>query len=157
MSKLQKVQKKKLSHSHAVSNTAKFLQTRPFAEIGDSTKSLQTQLVEASNLRHNFGDLQVQPNSSPVVQPKLTIGEPGDKYEQEADKNKTQINQKSGISSIQRDLINENAKDQINGLDTVYELIAHKIAYKGIDGIPGTMGDWLDAQGYQRNWQFEQF
>ncbi|BBC22649.1 lipase family [Pseudanabaena sp. ABRG5-3] len=57
-----------------------------------------------------------------------------------------------GISHIQRELVDENAASKVDSLDVVYELIAHKLAYKGIDGIPAEMGQWLDNQGYQRNW-----
>ena len=89
MSKLQQVQKKSPSHSSPVSNTAKFLQTRPFAEVRDSSKNLQTQLETANNFGRNFSKVQVQPKSSVIVQPKLTIGEPGDKYEQEADRGRS--------------------------------------------------------------------
>ncbi|OYQ63714.1 hypothetical protein B9G53_15485 [Pseudanabaena sp. SR411] len=58
----------------------------------------------------------------------------------------------SDISHIQRDLVNGDAASKVDSLDVVYELIAHKLAYKGIDGIPEDMGQWLDNQGYQRNW-----
>lgn len=58
----------------------------------------------------------------------------------------------SSISHLQRELVDENAASKVDSLDVVYELIAHKLAYKGIDGIPDDMGQWLDNQGYQRNW-----
>jgi len=58
----------------------------------------------------------------------------------------------SGISHIQRELVDENAASKVDSLDVVYELVAHKLAYKGIDGIPAEMGQWLDNQGYQRDW-----
>ena len=63
-----------------------------------------------------------------------------------------QNEQYSNVSHIQRDLVNEDAASKVDSLDVVYELIAHKLAYKGIDGIPEDMGQWLDNQGYQRNW-----
>jgi hypothetical protein len=76
------------------------------------------------------------------------------KKDADLDNNKTETNQQTGISNIQRDLISEDqkAKSQVDSLDVVYEIIAHKLAYKGIDSIPDDMGDWLDKQGYQRNW-----
>ena len=94
MSKQQQVQKKNPSHSPDVSNTANFLQRRPFVQVSDSSKKLQTQLETANNLGHNFSQVQVQPKSSVIVQPKLTIGEPGDKYEQEADRVAAEVVQK---------------------------------------------------------------
>jgi hypothetical protein len=57
-------------------------------------------------------------------------------------------------SILQRDLVNEGdaAIATIKSEDVVYELMAHKLAYKGIDGIPDEMGNWLENQGYERQW-----
>ncbi|UBF30543.1 DUF4157 domain-containing protein (plasmid) [Kovacikia minuta CCNUW1] len=50
---------------------------------------LQTQLETASRFGHKLTSISTQPNGNasnfPLIQPKLTIGAPGDKYEQEAD------------------------------------------------------------------------
>lgn len=50
------------------------------------TPDLQTQLERASRCGHNFGRMQARIERPSVFQPKLTIGQPGDKYEQEADR-----------------------------------------------------------------------
>lgn len=50
------------------------------------TLDLQTQLERASRCGHNLGRMQAKINRPSSIQPKLTIGQPGDKYEQEADR-----------------------------------------------------------------------
>ncbi|WP_341527209.1 DUF4157 domain-containing protein [Nostoc sp. UHCC 0302] len=55
---------------------------------------LQRRLEHASSFGHNFANIPIsRPDaaSQPVVQTKLTIGEPGDKYEQEADRVAAQV------------------------------------------------------------------
>ncbi len=42
--------------------------------------------AEQSTLEHRFGDLSVHGTQAPVIQPKLRMGTPGDKYEREADR-----------------------------------------------------------------------
>jgi len=52
---------------------------------------LQNKIIQAKRFGHNFGNLLVtgdgfiDANPKPIIQTKLTIGTPGDKYEQEAD------------------------------------------------------------------------
>lgn len=41
---------------------------------------------EQSPYTHNFGSIPLHSGAQPIVQPKLTVSRPGDKYEQEADK-----------------------------------------------------------------------
>ncbi len=41
--------------------------------------------AEQSTLEHRFGDLSVHGTQAPVIQPKLRMGTPGDKYERQAD------------------------------------------------------------------------
>ncbi|MGD1873306.1 MAG: alpha/beta fold hydrolase [Mastigocoleus sp.] len=92
MTKVQEVQKKDISHSSKVSNLSDFLQTKKF---DSSAENLQTQLQTANNLTHSFGEVQAQTlEKGAVIQPKLTIGEPGDKYEQEADRVASEVVQK---------------------------------------------------------------
>lgn len=57
----------------------------------DGTPDLQTQLETAARFGHNFGRVSVQDNTPAVIQPKLAIGAPGDKYEQEADSVAAQV------------------------------------------------------------------
>ncbi len=75
-------------------NSSASLQTRPFAPVKKlhTSSSVQTksdtkgrQGHRASGFGHSFGNLMVSPPTSLAIQPKLTIGQPGDKYEQEAD------------------------------------------------------------------------
>lgn len=68
------------------------LQSRPFAEQSQTNsqpKDLSTQEERLQQPGFNFADIPIfAPNQaahSPPIQPKLTIGQPNDKYEQEAD------------------------------------------------------------------------
>lgn len=92
MAKLQELQKKPLIKVADTANSSEHLQTRPFTPVNSSntqqsTPSIQTKTKRAGNIGHNFGNLA-------VIQPKLTIGEPGDKYEQEADNVAAQVVQR---------------------------------------------------------------
>jgi len=88
-------------------------QSRPFAVQAESQNQekpdLQTQLENAKSFGHNFANISISsPSSStpPLIQPKLTIGEPGDKYEQEADKTAAEVVQRihAPIPSHGRDM-----------------------------------------------------
>ncbi|MFN6525459.1 DUF4157 domain-containing protein [Nostoc sp. ChiSLP03a] len=58
-------------------------------------RSLNSRLEKATRFGHNFANIPVRrPNTSTPIQGKLTIGEPGDKYEQEADQTARQVMQK---------------------------------------------------------------
>jgi hypothetical protein len=92
-------QQKSLSHSSSTPAKTGSFQSRPFAEPADSeavstqqqeTPDLQTQLDKAARFGHHFGRVRVG-NTSSVIQPKLTVGAPGDKYEQEADQVAAQV------------------------------------------------------------------
>ena len=102
-----KVNKKALSSTTAKSSSAEYLQTRPFAATNDSTQAspnLQKQSQKNSKIGHSFGQI--------LVQPKLIIGDPGDKYEQEADNVAAQVVQKinepsTQLKSVQRQELGE--------------------------------------------------
>ena len=101
MAKQQKVQKRALS-SNATSISAEFLQTRPFAATSNSIKAspnIQKQSQKTSKIGHSFGQIPIQP--------KLKIGEPGDKYEQEADNVAAQVVQKINSPTTQRQELGE--------------------------------------------------
>ncbi|MEP0757604.1 DUF4157 domain-containing protein [Coleofasciculus sp. FACHB-T130] len=73
------------------------------------TPDIQAQMESAQRFGHNFANISISaPNSStpPPIQPKLTIGEPGDKYEQEADKTAAEVVQRlhAPMPSYGRDL-----------------------------------------------------
>lgn len=196
------------------------VQTRPF-QAGSETDQQTSQPGELERSTGSFDltktqfsfDQPIPPVIGQPLQAKLTISEPNNKYEQEADRsahtvvqrihapgiantvtqslaqpehhsplmeqaenpqqatlleeekalqmkpmlhlakigrNKSQAQTNS--SGLQRKLTNENAAAAVDSLDVVYELIAHKLAYKAIGGVPAEMGDWLDSQGYERNW-----
>jgi Domain of unknown function (DUF4157) len=87
------LQKKALSHLTSINQPAGYLQTRPFAVDNSketlknqATPDLQVQAGHIKGFNHSFGNSQLQPVAKTIVQPKLTIGKPGDKYEQEADR-----------------------------------------------------------------------
>lgn len=58
-------------------------------------QSLNSRLEKATRFGHSFANIPVRrPDTSTPIQAKLTIGEPGDKYEQEADQTARQVMQK---------------------------------------------------------------
>ena len=65
------------------------------------TPDLQTQMETAARFGHNFGRVSVQDSSPGVIQPKLAIGAPGDKYEQEADSVAAQVMSMNTLASQQ--------------------------------------------------------
>lgn len=56
----------------------------------NSGLSLQAELDRANRLGHHFSRVGVL-SDTPAIQPKLTIGQPGDQYEQEADQMAAQV------------------------------------------------------------------
>ncbi|MEH2120427.1 eCIS core domain-containing protein [Nostoc sp.] len=61
---------------------------------GKMSGSLHTRLEHASSFGHNFANIAISRPDAPsqlAIQTKLTIGEPGDKYEQEADRVAAQV------------------------------------------------------------------
>jgi hypothetical protein len=92
------------SERSSIASTAKLLEPRPFAaplpieETAPSTNSSRFgNLLEISTL---FSPRQ----QFPSVQPKLTIGEPGDQYEQEADRVAAEVVQKMNAPADSRSL-----------------------------------------------------
>ncbi|MEH2124217.1 eCIS core domain-containing protein [Nostoc sp.] len=58
-------------------------------------RSLNSRMEKATLLGHNFANIPVRrPDTPAPIQAKLTIGEPGDKYEQEADQTARQVMQR---------------------------------------------------------------
>ncbi len=78
--------------------TTNVLQTRPFgtSQQASSPKqempALQAQLKEAENFGYNAANIPtLAPSNATPIQAQLTIGEPNDKYEQEADQVASQV------------------------------------------------------------------
>jgi guanyl-specific ribonuclease Sa len=95
MVKQQPTQKKALSQPTLINQPAAYLQTRPFTANDlegtshndkQATPDIQLQVQHNQGFHHNFGNIRVQPVTKTIIQPKLTIGKSGDKYEQETDK-----------------------------------------------------------------------
>ena len=74
-----------------VVNTSSSLQKASSSSSQHELPNLQTQLERAARFGHNFGRIKVHPDKPAAIQPKLTIGQPGDKYEQEADRVAAQV------------------------------------------------------------------
>lgn len=97
----QQIKRKTLSNSASKSVQTSLFQQRPFNEQANPAAAsshqqeqpdLQTQLDRATRFGHNFSQVQVNADTpSSVIQPKLAIGAPGDKYEQEADQMAAQV------------------------------------------------------------------
>lgn len=84
----QQFQKK--PQSTTISTSPELLRSRPFDVESTATQSD----VQAEGFGQSFAEMAVQQHSSTIVQPKLTIGKPGDKYEQEADRVAAKVVQK---------------------------------------------------------------
>jgi hypothetical protein len=77
---------------------------------------LQTQRENAERLGYNFANIPIlRPNSSPPpIQPKLTIGQPGDKYEQEADAvARRVVSQMNSPQTVQRQEMPEEDEEEL--------------------------------------------
>jgi Domain of unknown function (DUF4157) len=97
------------------------LKSRPFAPLAkpDSSRTMadvQAQLEHAQRYGHSLAKMSLSPRqpTPPMIQPKLTIGAPGDKYEQEADRMAQQVVQQLNApqstkseQSIQRETLPE--------------------------------------------------
>jgi hypothetical protein len=76
---------------------AKSFQSRPFASESSavlptqSTPDIQTQLEQARHFGYDLSNISMSAPNPVTIQPKLTIGQPGDKYEQEADQVASQV------------------------------------------------------------------
>jgi Domain of unknown function (DUF4157) len=77
-------------------------QTKPEAEQTQTLPELQTQVETAQRFGHHLADfnLSSHPSSPPPIQPKLAIGAPGDKYEQEADRVAQQVVQRLNAPQV---------------------------------------------------------
>ncbi|HEY9602398.1 MAG TPA: hypothetical protein V6C85_12355 [Allocoleopsis sp.] len=95
---------KKSSSQSALIPAQNPLQSRPFAAPLQPEQSLQEPQPQTTGLSSNLLDkISIQPRdtSPPPVQMKLTLGEPGDKYEQEADRVARQVVQRFPVPTLQ--------------------------------------------------------
>lgn len=104
------LQKKASTRVGDTKGSLTFLQARGFGKPnGVSGGGIQRKTGGNSGNGHSFGNLMVSPTTTSVIQPKLTIGEPGDKYEQEADRVAAEvvqrINQPQSVSSNQEQTV----------------------------------------------------
>ena len=118
----QHIQKKAPSSSSSTPVPTSIFRQRPSKNEADSavspqqeTPDLQTQLERATRFGHNFGQVQVG-DTPAVIQPKLAIGAPGDKYEQEADQTAAQVMSMAAPAnqqSVQREIAPEEEKEKL--------------------------------------------
>ncbi|MBD2505295.1 eCIS core domain-containing protein [Anabaena azotica] len=84
---------------------------------------LQTRLENAATYGHNINRIAFsRPNASPPIQAKLTIGQPGDKYEQQADETATQVVQRihqPPNQPVQRETVTEEEELQTKPVDNI--------------------------------------
>jgi hypothetical protein len=122
--------KQSKSTSESTAAPQNTLKSRPFALQPTSERTLadvQAQLDHAQRFGHHLANFATSPpqSTTPIIQPKLTIGAPGDKYEQEADRVAGQVVQQlhspqvevpSGEQSVQREEIPEEDELQMKPL-----------------------------------------
>jgi len=120
----QRIQRQTPYESSATSeNTGLFRKRRPFTNQDDrgvmtpqeqETPDLQTQLNRAARFSQHMSRVKVYGNR-PVIQPKIAVGAPGDKYELEADQMADRVMSMAAPGknqSIQREaLLEEDKKD----------------------------------------------
>ena len=120
----QRIQRQTPYESSATSeNTGLFRKRRPFTNQDDrgvmtpqeqETPDLQTQLNRAARFSQHMSRVKVYGNR-PVIQPKIAVGAPGDKYEVEADQMADRVMSMAAPGknqSIQREaLLEEDKKD----------------------------------------------
>lgn len=84
---------------------------------------LNSRLEHATRFGHNIANTPLRrPQTSTPIQAKLTIGEPGDKYEQEADETARQVVQRIHQQSnqpVQREAVTEEEKLQTKPVDNI--------------------------------------
>jgi Domain of unknown function (DUF4157) len=78
-----------LLHPHEVEQVES--QATSFDNENKLNTSAQPNSLPPPSINHHFGQVSVQARRLPVIQTKLAIGQPGDKYEQEADRVADQI------------------------------------------------------------------
>jgi hypothetical protein len=110
----QRIQKKTRTQPSSSATEADLFRHRPLINETDQTPAdlenqetpdLQAQSETAARFGHNFGRVKVQDSTPAFIQPKLAIGAPGDKYEQEADSVAAQVmsmNTPASHQSLQR-------------------------------------------------------
>ncbi len=91
------------TNSTTVQHTARPFapQTKPETEQTQTLPELQTQLETAQRFGHHLADFNIS-SPPPLIQPKLAIGAPGDKYEQEADRVAQQVVQRLNAPQVGR-------------------------------------------------------
>ncbi|HEY9603702.1 MAG TPA: DUF4157 domain-containing protein, partial [Allocoleopsis sp.] len=101
-------------------------QSRPFAAPSPQSPSqqaapdIQAQLEQAKHFNYDLSEINLfstgttppEPPPSPVIQPKLTIGEPGDKYEQEADSVAAQVMSMSAAPTQSKSIQRQGDEDE---------------------------------------------
>ncbi|HEY9609168.1 eCIS core domain-containing protein [Allocoleopsis sp.] len=109
-----RIQKRTRTQSSSSAAEADLFRHRPLSNETDptpadlenqETPNLQAQSERAARFGHNFSRVKVQDSTPAVIQPKLAIGAPGDKYEQEADSVAAQVmsmNAPASQQSLQR-------------------------------------------------------
>ena len=135
---------KKLQHSTSAP-TQNLARSRPFAVQAQpeantteqqATPDLQTQLETAQRFGHSFSKISASTPST--IQPKLTIGAPGDQYEQEADRVAQQVVQRlndpkvestRSAETVQRESMHRNQK-VIAGIGAIALLFLGALYYR---------------------------
>lgn len=107
------------------------MQTRPFAPVQSdpvpTLADIQAQLEHSQRFGHHLANFATSEHdfTAPTIQPKLTIGAPGDKYEQEADRvagqvvqqlHSPQIKSPEGQQSVQQESAPEKTELQMQPL-----------------------------------------
>jgi hypothetical protein len=121
----QSIQKKTPRNSAAEPEQSSLLRSRPFNNEAERAgilpqqqemPDIATQLDRAKRFGHSFSQIKVQADTAEAIQPKLTVGAPGDKYEQEADSVASQVMSLAAPGNqqpIQREMAQEEEQESV--------------------------------------------
>ncbi|MEX0268685.1 DUF4157 domain-containing protein [Leptolyngbyaceae cyanobacterium UHCC 1019] len=105
---------KKVPQQSALTPVQSQVRSRPFAvqpqpeTSQQETPDLQTQIETAQRFGHSFS--KIAASKTAIIQPKLTIGAPGDKYEQEADRVAQQVVQRINAPDVERSQLEQSVQ-----------------------------------------------
>jgi hypothetical protein len=119
----------------------------------DKTAEGEARSVEPSALQHRFGRVRVHETLTPVMQPKLKVGTPGDKYEREADRIAchldlvSQANMPLMSPGVQSPIIRQTFNSDSRPLDSTTQTFMESRFGHSFDHVRVHTGAQADASG----------
>ncbi|WP_445628097.1 eCIS core domain-containing protein [Nostoc sp. DSM 114167] len=116
--------------------------------------SLNSRLEKATRFGHNFANIPVRrPDTPTPIQAKLTIGEPGDKYEQEADQTARQVMQRiyqPQSGKLQQEELSDEEELQMKPEGSIQrEELLEEVQMKSLKATPSLQREELSEEELQ--------